>query len=589
MNINERLAALRAEMKKENIDAYIVPSSDPHNSEYVAEHWKSREWISGFTGSAGVVVVTHNHAGVWTDSRYFLQAEEELSNSEFVLHKVINQFEPLHIKWIYENIEQGKVIGFDGGCLTCNQVDYLKKKCEPKNLSINFSHDLFSRIWNDRPALPKDNVFEHDLSFAGKTVQEKLGNIRKAMLIQKVDHHLITTLDDIAWLFNIRGYDVECNPVCIAYALVGIDHCIIFINENKINDALKVYFEDNGITVQPYQQISSVLESLESQQTLLLDPNQCNFTLAHSINAKIKKGQTLSRKFKAIKNDVEIAHFKKAMIKDGVALANTFYWLENQLKTTGVTEFELSEKLDEYRSKEKYFYGPSFPAIVGYQSNGAVIHYRPMQETSKTIKNEGVLLCDSGGQYQDGTTDITRTFCFSEPTEEFCKRYTAVLKGMIELTLARYPKGTNGGQLDVLARKYLWEQNVNYLHGTGHGVGFFLNVHEAPQGFAPGNNQRSQTNHEPGMITSNEPGFYKDGEFGIRIENLILTVDLGNGFYGHETITLYPIETKMILIEEMETKHINWLNDYHAKVERLLSPHLSKELKIWLKAKCKSI
>jgi len=589
MNINERLAALRKEMIQENIDVYIVPSSDPHNSEYVTDQWKSREWISGFTGSAGIVMITQDHAGVWTDSRYFLQAEDELADSEFVLHKVVNQFEPLHIKWILENVSEGKVIGFDGCCLPISQVDYLKNKCATKNQTLNFKHDLFSRIWTDRPELPKDEIFQHQLSFAGKSIEEKLSNIRSEMKNLDVEYHLVTTLDDIAWIFNIRGYDVECNPVCIAFALISESECTLFIDNEKVNSELKNYFQQNNIKLKEYLEIKDVLVKLNPKHTLLLDPNQCNFSLANLVKTKIQKAQTISRKLKAIKNDVEIGHFRTAMVKDGVALANTFYWLENELENSGVTEFELSEKLDEFRSKQEYFYGPSFPAIIGYKSNGAVIHYRPMPETSKTIQNDGVLLCDSGGQYQDGTTDITRTFCFSNPTEEFCKRYTAVLKGMIELTLAKFPKGTNGGQLDVLARKYLWEQNVNYLHGTGHGVGFFLNVHEAPQGFAPGNNQRAQTHHQPGMVTSNEPGFYKDGEYGIRIENLILTIDLDNGFYGHETITLYPIETKMILLDEMEPKHIEWLNSYHSKVEALLSPHLEEEQKNWLKVKCKSI
>lgn len=590
MNINERLALLRSEMKKRNIDAYICPSSDPHNSEYVADLWKTREWISGFTGSAGIVVVTQNYAGLWTDSRYFLQGETETADSEFELNKVYNQFAPMHIDYLVDHMPNGSTIGFDGYCMPLGSVKSLLKQGQHKGFKIEADFDLFKDVWQDRPSIPTDKIFIHDVKYAGKSATERIAEIQEKMKTLGVRHHLVTTLDDIAWIFNIRGKDVESNPVAVAYALLGTDNACLYLDPEKLTEETRSYFQDQNITLKAYTDLVADLNKLNEQDTCLIDPHNCSYTLYKAINADILEGKTISRKLKALKNKTEIGHFKEAMIRDGRALTKAFIWLENTLKERAVTEFELSEKLGECRASQADYIGESFPPIVGYKGNGAIIHYRPYPDACHDIKNQGYLLCDSGGQYLDGTTDITRSFCFDTPSDEYKLHYTLVLQGMIRLTQAVFPKGTSGGQLDILARQPLWDRGLNYLHGTGHGVGFFLNVHEAPQGFAPGINDRAATVHEPGMVTSNEPGYYKEEHYGIRIENVILTVESDKkGFLEHQTLTMFPIETKMIDQSILNEKEIGWLNRYHEEVYRRLSPGLSEEENKWLAEKCKAI
>jgi len=590
MDINERVDLLRAKMKTKGIDAYIIPSSDPHNSEYVADCWKSREWISGFTGSAGVVVVTHDHAGVWTDSRYFLQAETEITNSYYELHKVYNQFAPMHIKWLIENLKEGSVIGFDGFCFPKSSVISIKKMCVSKNISINADDDLISDIWVDRPQKPSNPIYIHNINFAGMTSSEKVKEIQTELKKQNCDYHFITTLDDLAWIFNIRGNDVECNPVAICYGVIHAAGAILFIHPDKVETSTKTHLENQGVELKSYADVLPYLNNIEESKTILVDPNNCNYYLCRAINAQKVEGPTISRILKARKNKTEINHIRTAMEKDGRALTKAFLWLDKTVKERSVSEFEFSEKLISYRSTQKDYKGESFPAIVGYKGNGAIIHYRPMEDNCHNILNDGMLLCDSGGQYLDGTTDITRTISLSTPTEEEQTNFTLVLKGMIDLTMAKFPVGTSGGQLDVLARQHLWAHGLNYLHGTGHGVGFFLNVHEAPQGFAPGNSARSKTIHEPGMITSNEPGYYKEGSYGIRIENLVLTIESNDpGFLEHETLTLFPIAKNLINKEMLSEVQINWLNRYHSEVYDRLSTDLNEEEKKWLKDKCTSI
>lgn len=590
MNIDEKLGLMRIEMGKRNIDAYICPSSDPHNSEYVAELWKTREWISGFTGSAGVVVVTQDYAGVWTDSRYFLQGETETANSEFVLNKVYNQFAPKHIDFLINNLPDNATVGFDGCCMSLGSVNRLKRKSKQKNFKLQPDYDLFEAIWKDRPSIPLNEIFIHDLSFAGQTCGEKIVAIQKQMEDQGADYHLVTTLDDIAWIFNIRGKDVESNPVAVAYALLEMDKATLYIDPAKLNEETRSFLQQENVEIQNYNDLVKDLNNLAEDQNCLIDPNNCNYTLYQAINAKIINGKTISRHLKALKNDTEVAHFKEAMIKDGRALTKAFIWLEKTLKERSVSECELSDKLDECRNTQAHYKGESFSPIVGYRGNGAIIHYKPHPDTCAQIENNGYLLCDSGGQYLDGTTDITRTFCFGEPSEEFRLHYTLVLQGMIRLTQAIFPKGTNGAQLDILARQALWNNGLNYLHGTGHGVGFFLNVHEAPQGFAPGDNQRANTIHEVGMVTSNEPGYYLEDHYGIRVENVILTVPSDKeGYLEHQTLTMFPIETGMIDLSILQESEKGWLNRYHKKVYDRLSPGLSSEENEWLAEKCKAI
>jgi Xaa-Pro aminopeptidase len=481
-------------------------------------------------------------------------------------------------------------VAIDGADFSQSQLNSLKRILSENNIEVIYRQDLMSRVWLDRPQLPTDRIFEHDVKFTGASRKEKIAEIRKGMAEKNVDYFLMSALDDIAWSLNLRGSDVESNPVFIAYTIVGKDNVYLFVDEKKLSSDLIATIHKDGITLKPYGDLVDFVNKLPENDTILVDPSQCNALVYESINCEIVDGGSIPKQLKAIKNKTEIAHVRYCMAKDGAALANAFHWMEKTLDAGNTfTEFELAEKLAFYRSLQDGYRGESFNAIIGYQSNGAVIHYRPMPDTSKTIKKEGMLLCDSGGQYLDGTTDITRTFALSQPTDEQKMCFTGVLKGMIALGMAVFPEGTSGVQLDAFARQYLWQNGLNYGHGTGHGVGFFLNVHEPPQGFAPGTGERSKTVQKAGMLTSNEPGFYKNGEFGIRIENLIITKEHPKfkGFLCFEDLTLYPIDISLIQEENMTSREKAWLNNYHKKVYDAVSPLLNEEVKSWFKWKCR--
>ncbi|MDF1694429.1 MAG: aminopeptidase P family protein [Saprospiraceae bacterium] len=589
MNTNERLSALRASMKKNGLSAYIIPSSDAHQSEYVADHWKCREWISGFTGSAGTVVVTQDNAGLWTDSRYFLQGEQELSGSEIELYKPKDRFASEYMHWIVDQLSAGDTVGIHGDVCSLSLFERYENTLQANKISLNTSHDLFTEVWSDRSPIPKNNIFEHDISFAGKSRLEKIEDIRSKMSALGVDHHLITTLDDIAWIFNIRGNDVEFNPVTIAYALISKNDVAVFIDPEKVDDSLYHILQQDWVSLKPYDSILEKLNKLPEEDTILLDPNTCSITLSKAINCNKKRGKTISQLMKAIKNETEIGHTRSVMAKDGAALAKTFYWLEQSLKQNKrVTEAEFADVLATHRSEMPGYKGESFPAIIGYKANGAIIHYRPKHGDCAEIHADGILLADSGGQYLDGTTDITRTIALGTPTTEEKRNFTLVLQGNIALSRATFPKGTTGAQLDILARKPLWDHGLNYGHGTGHGVGFFLNVHEGPQGFAGLNSERGTTAHQAGMITSNEPGYYKEGAYGIRVENLLVTVPSDkDGFLEFETLSLYPIDIKLIDEAIFDKREKAWLNRYHYKVLNAVGPLLEGDVKSWFELKCR--
>lgn len=591
MSINDRLSALRKAMSAHKIDAYVIPSTDPHQSEYVATHWKGREWISGFTGSAGVVVVTQDHAGLWTDSRYFIQAEEELSSSNFKLHKVIKQGAPMHEEWILSQLSSDSIVGIDASLFSIAQVKAMRKRLYKKNIQIHDSIDLLKDAWVDRPALPKEAIFEHDIKYAGESRHEKLERVREKMKELEANQYFISTLDDIAWLYNIRGKDVACNPVAIAYGIVTEEKALLFIDQQKLSESLKVALEADEIHLSDYSNVQDYLLDLAPPTKVLVNTASCNADLFQSIHADaVIKGDNIVMHMKAVKNETELAHFREVMKKDAVALCKLFMWLEEEIEQRSVPEAELAEQLIAYRAEGAGYYGESFDAIVGYEANGAIVHYRPEHGKCANIKKGGMLLLDSGGQYTDGTTDITRTVTYGIASQEQKTAYTAVLKGHIGLAKAKFPAGTIGGQLDILARQHLWQHGLNYLHGTGHGVGFFLNVHEPPQGFAPGLSSRSNTTIVPGMVTSNEPGFYKEGAFGIRIENLIISHQSSDeGFLDFETITLFPIDTQLIDKTQMSAEDIKWLNDYHKEVEEKLNPLLNDKQRQWMKNKCLAI
>lgn len=595
MNINERLAALRQQMKTHQVDAYIVPSSDPHQSEYVADHWKTRIWLSGFTGSAGVLVVTQDHAGIWTDSRYFIQAERELATSEVELHKQGVPHAPEHVEWITQQLREGATVGCDGFLFSVGQIRHLNKYFHVKNIDINYELDLVTPIWKDRLPLPQNVIFEHETKYAGLSREEKLEEIRDDIDAQGVDFYLVTTLDDVAWALNIRSNDIECNPLTIAYLVVGMKAAYLFIDAAKVSAETKANLLQDGVILRPYDDLVRFLEDVPVEQQILIDVRTTNIRLFNAMDSQqVLKGDNIVMHLKALKNETEVSHIKKAMLKDGVALTRLFRWLDAELETRTVSEVEVSEQLAAFRQAQGDYFGESFSAIVGYQGNGAIVHYRPEKETCAQLKKEGILLLDSGGQYINGTTDITRTVALGSPTAEQKRNFTLVLKGHIALATIRFPKGTKGMQLDTLARMYLWNEHLNYGHGTGHGVGFFLNVHEPPQGFATGGStSRGITALQPGMFTSNEPGFYKTGEYGIRIENLILCVedvvtDYGI-FYKHETLTLFPIDLNLVEISLLSDKERTWLNDYHAQVLRELSPLLNTEEQAWMKEQCRAV
>jgi len=589
MTINDRLTALRGWMKAEKIDAYIIPSSDPHQSEYVAEHWKSREWISGFTGSAGTVVVTHSYAGVWTDSRYFLQGEMETAQSEFELQKMHNQFGNYYRDWILDHLSSGQTVAVDGRLFSNKQCVALKKAFDGEGLLFRIDADGISSTWKDRPSIPMNEIFIHDFKYAGKTRTERLDEVRAKMNEQKADHHLTTTLDDIGWTLNIRGKDIDFNPVAVCYLVVSKNGSTLFIDEEKVPSAIQDELKNDNIALRPYAEIVAYLNEMPERDKILVDPSICNAYLYRAINAQKINGKTPAKYLKAIKNPTEIEHSKTSQIKDSVGMAMAWKWLEDTLQTRSVTEAEFADKLAECRSRQAYYRSESFPAIIGYKGNGAIIHYHPTHASCHEIKNNGMLLCDSGGQYLDGTTDITRTVSFTEPTVQQKLHYTLVLKGMIGLSMAKFPVGTQGNQLDTYARMHLWKHGLNYGHGTGHGVGFFMNVHEPPQGFAPGNSERSNTKHEVGMLSSNEPGYYVEGAYGIRIENLMVVAEDKEGWLKFDTITLFPIATNLIDKDIMNTEEINWLNEYHKETYEKVSPQLDDEHKLWLEEKCRAI
>lgn len=587
MTIPQRLEIFRRKMKESGLQAYLIPSSDPHQSEYVADHWQARKWISGFTGSAGTLAIMENEAGLWTDSRYFLQAEMELKNSSITLFKMTNQFEPQYVDYLVQTLPKGSVVGIDGKVWSRQTFEVLDRKLKNAGLFLHMDMDLISGIWEERPLVSAEKIILHDPKLCGKTAEEKLAEIRKSMTVQKVEYHFIPALDDIAWSYNIRGNDVDYNPVVISFAMIGLEKAWLFIDDQKLDHQHHLYFNENNIEVQPYRNIQTFLNNLPEDKNVLVDPAICSAHLYTFISARIVEGTSIPKMLKAIKNKTEISNIRHVMAKDGAALAHTFFWLENTLGKDDIYEYTVLEKLAFYRSQQELYFGESFGAIIGYKGNGAIIHYAPPKYGSSLIKKDGILLVDSGGQYHDGTTDITRTLTLDAPSENTKKHYTLILKGMISLSKIRFPKGTYGGQLDTLARQFLWENGLNYLHGTGHGVGYFLNVHEPPQGFATIQSERGRTIIEPGMLTSNEPGYYIPDTYGMRIENLIVCNEPDqDGFLSFETLTLYPFDVHLIEQRMLTPTEIKWMNEYHDMVYERVSPLLNDEHKDWFREKC---
>lgn len=590
MNINKRLAALREFMGEKSLHAFIIPSTDSHLSEYPASHWASREWISGFTGSAGTVVVTREKAGLWTDSRYFLQGAKELEGADIELFKEGLPSTPSIEEWLTTELGKGEYVGIDGTVYAAKEAMNLTHKLNMKGLHLISDYDPFSKIWNDRPEIPTNPIFVLPEKYAGEAAHKKITRICDAVEKNGAESLLVASLDTIAWIFNIRGNDVKCNPVAVSYAYVSKEETVLFINPKKLTSEISDYLKAEGVTIAEYDKVFDYVSKLKTP--VCLDANKVTFKLYNTIpdGCRIIDMPSPADLMKSIKNDTEVQGIRNAMERDGVALVRFFMWLEKAVPGGNVTEIMIPEKLVEYRSQQKNFVGESFDTISGYGPNGAIVHYHVSNESSLPVKPEGLLLVDSGAQYFDGTTDITRTLAVGPLTDQMKKDYTMVLKGHINLATAIYPQGTRGSQLDILARKALWDEGLNYLHGTGHGIGHFLNVHEGPQNIRMNENP---TTLQPGMVTSNEPGLYRAGQYGIRIENLIrtkheMTTEFGD-FYSFETLTLCPIDTTPIVKEMLTEKEIIWLNEYHKFVYDRLSPLLTEDEKQWLKEKTHEI
>ena len=590
-SIKERIHALRMTFRPNNIKAFIIPSTDPHLSEYVAPYWMSREWISGFTGSAGTAVILMDKAGLWADSRYFLQAEKELEGSGITLYKEMLPETPSITKFLCQNLKPGESVSIDGKMFSVQQVEQMKEDLAPYQLQVNLFGDPLKNIWKDRPSMPDAPAFIYDVKYAGKSCGEKVAAIRTELKEKGIFALFLSSLDEIAWTLNLRGSDVHCNPVIVSYLLVTQDEVVYFISPEKITQEVNEYLQEQQVSLRKYDEAESFLNSFTGEN-ILINPKKTNYAIYSAINpaCKVVRGESPVTLLKAIRNEQEIAGIHHAMQRDGVALVKFLKWLEASVLSGKETELSVDRKLHEFRAAQPLYMGESFDTIAGYKEHGAIVHYSATEESDVTLQSKGFLLLDSGAQYLDGTTDITRTIALGELTEEEKTDYTLILKGHIALAMAKFPAGTRGAQLDVLARMPIWSHGMNFLHGTGHGVGHFLSVHEGPQSIRMNENPIVL---QPGMVTSNEPGVYKAGSHGIRTENLTLVCKDKEGMFGEyfkfETITLCPICKKGIIKEMLTAEEVKWFNDYHQTVYKKLSPSLNEEEKKWLLEATKAI
>lgn len=591
MNYQEKLAAIRTQMLALGIDAYIIPVSDPHMSEYVPERYKCIEFASGFSGSAGTLVITQQFAGLWADFRYFEQATAQLKDSGYQLVKLKIQHTPEYIEWLGQVLIKGSVVGFDYKLLSMNLGETLNNALSAKKIQLK-NIDFLQDIWPERPDLPKDKILMLDEADCGQRFESKLADLRAEMSKDNVDLHLISSLDDLAWLFNIRGNDVNYNPVVLCYALISKDEVKLFIDQAKLSTADLLVLKARNITLKDYNEIEAHLKQLPVDASILLDDKRTCYhflSLLPQTTSVIRQTNPIVF-LKSIKNDVEIENMRQAMVSDGVALTRFFKWLEENIGESQITEISASEKVKQFREMAKNFAGPSFASIAGYGPHAALPHYTPSLESDIELKSEGIFLLDSGGHYFFGTTDVTRTVPVGVTTEEEKKDYTLVLSALIFGSAVKFPKGTKGYQLDGICRQQMWQNGINYGHGTGHGVGYYLNVHEGPQNIGPANVAISV---DEGMITSIEPGIYRPGKHGVRIENLVLTTKAETSEFGEflkfETLTLAPIDTSMVIANLLSPEQIAWLNAYHRTVLKQLQPHLNEAECIWLSEKCKPI
>ncbi len=581
---NQTLSTLRKSLTENKLDAIIIPSSDPHNSEYIPEHYKSRAWISGFTGSAGTAVITQKHAGLWADSRYFIQAESELS-TPFELHRLITR-EPEYALWLAANLQDGDRIGIDANTFPVGVVNYIEDKLKDTGISLINIGDLISKVWLDRPTMPNGDIVDHEVIYCGESRSDKIDRIKENLRAIKADAVLISTLDDIAWTLNLRGNEISYNPVFYAYLWVGMNKTIAFVDSSKMDELVQMKLDAVNIELLPYHELESFIKNTDSEHTLAIDKANLNMNVFELVKNKFSLIETsgLVSALKAIKNDKEIENYKMAQKRDGAAMVNFLNWVDENGKKGTYSEIDFANRLEKFRKNQDHFKGLSFTTISAYGRNAALPHYSVSDESNTLIETKGMYLVDSGGQYVDGTTDITRTIAMGACTEVERKDFTLVLKGHIQVAMAKFPIGTKGFQIDTLARSAMWKHGRNFGHGTGHGIGFYLNVHEGPQGLSPAGTGAAAVSIEPGMLITNEPGIYIEGSHGIRTENVLLCVkdETHEGFLKFETLTLCPIDKSLIIKELLNDEELVWLNNYHMEVYEQLAPVLCQSVKTWL-------
>lgn len=593
-NIPERIAALREAMKQHKIDAYIIPTSDPHMSEYPADCWKYREWISGFTGSAGTVIITADKAGLWTDSRYFLQASTQLEGTGIELFKMMLPETPTIPAFLTHELKEGQTVGLNGETYSLADARSLEKALAEKEIKLNTNASLIDPIWKERPAIPEAPMFEMPVELSGKSTEDKLIDINKMLHKAGADCTILSALDEVAWTFNIRGTDVAYNPVVISYAFVSEKESVLFVNPKKIPAEIAEHLKKEGVTLADYGMLATFLSRLPERTRVFIDSKRTNVAIYNALpkSSILIEGISPTNHLKSIKNEAEIKGFRNAVLKDGIAMTKFYFWLEKRLKAgEKVTELSAAAKLTALHSEQPQYVMDSFASISSYGPHGAVVHYSPTPETDTELKTDSLYLLDSGAQYLDGTTDITRTIALcDEPSEQMKKDFTRALKGTIGIAKCKFPAGIRGCLIDAFARKALWDAGINYLHGTCHGIGHCLNVHEGPQSIRM---EENPVILEPGMVMSDEPAMYRPGEYGIRTENMILIredseTEFGK-FLGFETLTLCYIDTKLVIPSMLSVREHAWLNKYHQMVYDLVSPHLNEEEKAWLKEKTAEI
>ncbi len=590
--INERISALRQEMKNKGIDVYIIPSADPHQSEYVPERWKARAWITGFTGSAGIAVVTQEKALLWADGRYHIQAAGEIAGSAFELVKWGLEGVPEVPEWLNQNVASGETVGFDGKVISLSTKRAYEKAAGPKKYAFAMAHDLIGAIWTDRPSVPEDRIMIHEMPYAANPVDDKLKRIREAMLESGADYLAVSTLDDIAWMYNFRGNDIHYSPVALSYAVIGKNDAWFFMDSNKLDESALGHFEKYGVSLMPYEEITAFLGDLPSGAKVSIDPqtiSAANYDALSDAVTIIEETNPVAL-IKSMKTEEEIRNIRNSQVRDGAAMVKFHIWLEEAVRLGTATELSVEEMLRTFRAEQPHFVAESFHTIAAYMEHAAMMHYSATEISNSKIQAKGLLLVDSGGNYYDGTTDITRTIAVGELTEEMCRDYTLTLKSHIALARLRFLHGATGSKVEMVARQPMWAEGMDYKCGTGHGVGYFMNVHEGPQTMKMAPND---VKLQPGMILTNEPGVYREGKHGIRIENtLVVRADIETEFgqfLNFETVSFCPVDTKPVRVSMLSSEEIEWLNDYHKAVYEKLSPLLSSDEKAWLEKATQAI